>query len=114
MLQFFFSHSQVMTFDETDLSFLNDFFKGIKQRKIERGEFQGNTPPYGYKKDPNKRKTAEKLILDNRVNFVCKADYTESKDVYKVVTTILQKMKRDYDFECLQNKHLADAQKHLK
>ena len=36
MLQFFFSHSQVMTFDETDLSFLNDFFKGIKQRKIER------------------------------------------------------------------------------
>ena len=65
-------------------------------------------------KDPNKRKIAEKLILDNRVNFVCKADYTESKDVYKVVTTILQKMKRDYDFECLQSKHLADAQKHLK
>ena len=65
-------------------------------------------------KDSDKMKIAEKLILDNRVNFVCKADYTESKDVYKVVTTILQKMKRDYDFECLQSKHLADAQKHLK
>lgn len=60
-------------------------------------------------KDPDKKMVAEKLILDNRVNFVCKADYRESKDVYKVVTTILQKMKRDYDFECLQKKHLIDA-----
>ena len=64
-------------------------------------------------KDSNKRMVAEKLILDNRVNFVCKADYRESKDVYKVVTTILQKMKRDYDFECLQKKHLTDATQHL-
>ena len=64
-------------------------------------------------KDSNKRMVAEKLILDNRVNFVCKADYRESKDVYKVVTTILQKRKRDYDFECLQKKHLTDATQHL-
>ena len=64
-------------------------------------------------KDAKKRKIAEKLILDNRVNFVCKADYRESKDVYKVVTTILEKMKRDYDFECLQKKHLTDATQHL-
>ncbi|MCR5698868.1 MAG: haloacid dehalogenase-like hydrolase [Treponemataceae bacterium] len=63
-------------------------------------------------KDSKKRKTAEKLILDNRVNFVCPADYQENQDVYKVVTTILEKMKRDYDFDTLLNRHLENAKKH--
>lgn len=65
-------------------------------------------------KDSSKRKIAEKLILDDRVNFVCPADYRESQDIYKVVTTILEKMKRDYDFDCLKKKHLEDAEKHNK
>lgn len=63
-------------------------------------------------KDSKKRKIAEKLILDNRVNFVCQADYRESQDIYKIVTTILEKMKRDYDFDSIQRKHLEDAKKH--
>ena len=62
--------------------------------------------------DSSKRKTAEKLILDDRVNFVCQADYRKTQDIYKVVTTILEKMKRDYDFECLLNSHLEKAKKH--
>ena len=65
-------------------------------------------------KDSSKRKIAEKLILDDRVNFVCQADYRESQDIYKVVSTILEKMKRDYDFECLKKKHLEVAEKHNK
>lgn len=65
-------------------------------------------------KDSSKRKIAEKLILDDRVNFVCQADYRESQDIYKVVSTILEKMKRDYDFECLKKKHLEAAEKHNK
>lgn len=63
-------------------------------------------------KNSAKRKVAEKLILDDRVNFVCQADYRKTQDVYKAVTTILEKMKRDYDFDCLLNKHLEEAQKH--
>lgn len=62
-------------------------------------------------KDKGKRKIAEKLILDNRVNFVCQADYRDSQDIYKVVTTILEKIKRDYEFEELQKKHLKSARK---
>lgn len=63
-------------------------------------------------KDSSKRKIAEKLILDNRVNFVCQADYRNSQDIYKVVVTILEKMKRDYDFEELEKKHIENAKKH--
>lgn len=62
-------------------------------------------------KDKGKRKIAEKLILDNRVNFVCQADYRDSQDIYNVVTTILEKIKRDYEFEELQKKHLESAKK---
>lgn len=64
--------------------------------------------------DSSKKRTAEKLILDDRVNFVCLADYRENQDIYKVVTTILEKMKRDYDFDCLKKKHLEVAKKHNK
>jgi hypothetical protein len=62
-------------------------------------------------KDKGKRKIAEKLILDNRVNFVCQADYRDKQDIYNVVTTILEKIKRDYEFEELQKKHLESARK---
>ena len=61
--------------------------------------------------DEEKRKTAENLILDDRVNFVCKADYSENEEVYKVVTTILDKMKSDYEFDLLLKKHYDSALK---
>ena len=60
-------------------------------------------------KDEAKRKTAEQLILDNRVNFVCKADYTENEELCKVVKTILDKMKSDYEFDLLLKQHYQDA-----
>lgn len=62
-------------------------------------------------KDDIKKKTAEKLILDNRVNFVCPADYTKGKDIANVVEIILDKIKSDYDFKLLQNKHYTNAKK---
>jgi len=62
-------------------------------------------------KDTQKQSRAEKLILDNRVNFVCPADYREDKEIHKVVKTILEKMKSDYDFENLLQKHLEKANK---
>jgi len=58
-----------------------------------------------------KKKTAENLIADKRVNFVCPADYTEGKEIHKVVTTILDKIKADYDFSILLEKHKEKATK---
>lgn len=60
-----------------------------------------------------KKRLAGKLIRDNRVNFVCPADYRKGKDIYNVVTTVLEKIKRDYDFDLLLKKHRGNAEKTL-
>ncbi len=62
-------------------------------------------------RDESKKKRAQKLILDNRVNFVCAADYSVDKDIYRVVKTIIDKIKSDYEFDLLQKSHLANAKK---
>ena len=64
--------------------------------------------------DAEKRLGTELLIEQDRTHFVCAADYRKGKNLYDVVTTILQKMKRDYDFECLQKKHQKDAEDYIK
>ena len=56
-------------------------------------------------RDQEKRSISEKLISDNRVNFACTADYSESSEIYTVVKTILDKIKADYDFSKLLDKH---------
>ncbi|NDV67183.1 HAD family hydrolase [Bacteroides sp. 224] len=59
-----------------------------------------------YKPGSSKKKqTAENLIRENRVNFVCSADYSENKEMYKVVKTIIDKIKADIDFNTLQENH---------
>jgi phosphoserine phosphatase len=52
-----------------------------------------------------KKNRAEQLIAEDRVNFVCPADYTKGSEIYRVVTTIIAKMKSDADFEALEATH---------
>ena len=61
---------------------------------------------YGNRK---KKTVAERLIKENRVNFVCKADYTENSEIHTTVKLILDKIRADYDFEqhLLSQRHLA-------
>lgn len=54
-----------------------------------------------------KKQIAETLIKENRVNFVCAADYSENKDMFKVVKTIIGKIKADTEFRNLQESHIA-------
>jgi len=54
--------------------------------------------------NPTNRTTkasAEKLIAEDRVNFVCPADYSKDSEIYNVVTTIIDKIKSDFDFKQL-------------
>ena len=60
--------------------------------------------------DKDKKRNAEHLILDGRVNFVCQADYRKGKDIFFVVATVLEKMKSDFDFAELLKKHKATAE----
>ena len=61
--------------------------------------------------DIEKKLIAEKLILENRVNFVCPADYSKDKEIFKVVKTIIDKIRSDFDFENLEKTHKANAVK---
>ena len=50
---------------------------------------------------PRKKATTLRLIRENRVNFACKADYSEEGEIYATVCRILDKIRSDYDFEQL-------------
>ena len=59
--------------------------------------------------NPRKKATAMKLILEDRVNFVCKADYSEGKEIHTTVQRILDKIRADYDFQQLLDSHKRSA-----
>ena len=59
--------------------------------------------------NPRKKATAMKLIQEDRVNFVCKADYSEGKEIHTTVQRILDKIRADYDFQQLLDSHKRSA-----
>ena len=55
--------------------------------------------------DRKKKAVAQRLIRENRVNFVCKADYSENSEIHTTVKHILDKIRADYDFRQLLASH---------
>lgn len=60
-------------------------------------------------RDRKKKNVAEKLINENRVNFVCPADYSQDKEMYKVVTKIIDRIVSEVDFTDLLAEHKEKA-----
>jgi phosphoserine phosphatase len=52
-----------------------------------------------------KKVIAEKLLNENRVDFVFSADYTKDKDIYNVVTRIIDRIKSESSFKELLDSH---------
>jgi len=50
-----------------------------------------------YGRKNNAKQKALQLKIDNRVDYVVKADYSKNSDIYKVVSTVLNKIKADYE-----------------
>ena len=48
-----------------------------------------------------KKATAMRLAKENRVDFICKADYSEGEEIHIVIRHILDKIRTDYDFRQL-------------
>lgn len=61
--------------------------------------------------DRKKKMTAMKLINEERVNFFCKADYSEGKEIHITVMKILDKIRADYDFQQLLGGHKRAARR---
>ena len=67
--------------------------------------FGGNSIAVYDPDDRHKIDTARKLLKQDRVNFICQADYRVGGPVYQVVTTIIDKIKADADYQALQRKN---------
>ena len=66
--------------------------------------FGGNSIAVFQKGNTKQQRTAARLLKEKRVNFACLADYSENGELYKVVTTIINKVKAEDDFEKLRRK----------
>ena len=67
--------------------------------------FGGNSIAVYAAKNKQQRETAQKLLRQDRVNFVCEADYRVGGPVYEVVTTLIDKIKADNDYHALQRRN---------
>ena len=67
--------------------------------------FGGNSIAVYAPENQKQYDTARKLLRQDRVNFICKADYRVGGQIYEVVTTIIDKIKAENDFHALQRKN---------
>ena len=67
--------------------------------------FGGNSIAVYSPENKHQRDTAAKLLRQDRVNFMCKADYRVGGEIYAVVTTIIDKIKAENDFHAMQRKN---------
>ena len=74
-------------------------------------ERQGNAIAVYKPKSGNSKDKAIKLLKDDRVNFALPADYSEGKDIDKVVKTILNKLATERDLEILKQREEKKKQK---
>ena len=67
--------------------------------------FGGNSIAVYAPENQRQLDTARKLLKQDRVNFICQADYRVGGQIYEVVTTIIDKIKAENDFHALQRKN---------
>ena len=67
--------------------------------------FGGNSIAVFSRENQRQQETARKLLKQDRVNFICEADYRVGGQIYEVVTTIIDKIKAESDFHALMRKN---------
>ena len=68
---------------------------------------QGGNSIAVYKPRNKKKKAcAEKLVLDDRVNFACAANYVKYGEIYNIVKAIIKKIKSNFNFNELQKQNV--------
>ena len=67
---------------------------------------QGGNSIAVYKpRNVKKKRGAEKLVKDKRVNFACAADYSKNGEIYNIVELIIKQIKSNFDFLQLEIKN---------
>lgn len=84
----------------SNMIYLGDGTTDIPCMKIVK-MFGGNSIAVFDKDNRRKIDTARRLLAQDRVNFICEADYRKGGDIYKVVTRIINKIKAEDDYKSL-------------
>ncbi len=58
-----------------------------------------------------KKRNAQQLVKDGRVNFACQADYSKGKEIYKIVDSIFRRIKGEWDFANMERDNLKKMEK---
>ena len=66
--------------------------------------FGGNSIAVYNPNIPRKKKTAQKLLRQNRVNFITPADYRKDSRTYKLVCAIIDKTRAEHNLMLLSQK----------
>lgn len=53
-------------------------------------------------RNSKKKEAAEKLVKEDRVNFVCQADYSKGSELFTIVEAVIKKIKYNYDYRTLE------------
>jgi len=85
----------------TNMIYLGDGTTDIPCMKIVK-MFGGNSIAVYNPEDEHKKAKACELLDQDRVNFVCKADYKADGEIFSVVSTIINKIKAEDDFNSLR------------
>ena len=88
----------------SNMIYLGDGTTDIPCMKIVK-MFGGNSIAVYSPDNAHQKETARKLLRQDRVNFICQADYRVGGQIYEVVTTIIDKIKAENDFHTLQRKN---------
>lgn len=88
----------------SNMIYLGDGTTDIPCMKIVK-MFGGNSIAVYSPENRKQLETARKLLKQDRVNFICEADYRKGGQIYELVTTIIDKIKADNDFHTLQRKN---------
>lgn len=94
--------------DEKPIPFSNMIYLGDGETDVPCMKivkmFGGNSIAVYQQDRPAKVREAHKLLGQERVNFICRADYRATGELYRVVTTIIDKIKAEDEFARLQKK----------
>ncbi|MBR5028838.1 MAG: haloacid dehalogenase-like hydrolase, partial [Bacteroidales bacterium] len=74
----------------------------------------GNSIAVYQKRNATKRRLAEQLVSEKRVNFACAADYLQNGEMYRIVETIIRKIRNSFDLQQLQQQNQKRFEKKRK
>ncbi|MCF0168579.1 MAG: haloacid dehalogenase-like hydrolase [Bacteroidales bacterium] len=92
--------------DEKPISFTNMIYVGdgvtdVPCMKIVK-MFGGNSIAVYVPENEKKKATAQQLLSQDRVNFICPADYSADSEMFRVVCTIIDKIKTESEYQKLR------------